>query len=237
VLEPYRGAGYERIPAAFKDPDGAWTGFAARMRVWIVNTERMPAIEAAIGAASEGDLRHMAVAKPLFGTTRTHYTVLWDLWGGERLKEWHRDTRRRGITEVNGNAVVKNIVADGTCDLGWTDTDDFFVGKDEGQPVEMLPVRVEGGKTISIPNTVAVIRGSRRTAEACKLVDYLLSAETEVKLANSASRQIPLGPVDEEAIPEDVRKLRRWSQDGYDLTGLEQSAGKCLAWLKLEYVP
>ena len=29
VLEPYKGAGYERIPAQYKDDSGRWTGFAA----------------------------------------------------------------------------------------------------------------------------------------------------------------------------------------------------------------
>src|SRR4051812_1606299 len=41
LLVPYRGSGYERIPAAFKDPEARWAGFAARLRVWIVNTNRL----------------------------------------------------------------------------------------------------------------------------------------------------------------------------------------------------
>ncbi|MFO7958395.1 MAG: hypothetical protein R6X33_15010, partial [Candidatus Brocadiia bacterium] len=39
VLQPYKGPGYERIPAAFKDPEGYWAGFGARLRVYIVNTD------------------------------------------------------------------------------------------------------------------------------------------------------------------------------------------------------
>jgi len=41
VLQPYKGAGYARIPVGYKDADGYWTGFAARMRVWILNREKM----------------------------------------------------------------------------------------------------------------------------------------------------------------------------------------------------
>src|SRR5580692_10488010 len=40
VLESYKGSGYERIPALYKDPEGRWVGFAARMRLWIVNTQK-----------------------------------------------------------------------------------------------------------------------------------------------------------------------------------------------------
>ena len=57
-------------------------------------------------------------------------------------------------------------MAEGACDLGYTDSDDFFVAKDEGKPVAMLPIRLEDGRTICIPNTVSIIEGTRRPAEA-----------------------------------------------------------------------
>jgi iron(III) transport system substrate-binding protein len=48
--------------------------------------------------------------------------------------------------------------------------------------------------TLFIPNTVAVMRGCPNPEGARQLVDYLLSAEVETKLAESASHQIPLNP-------------------------------------------
>ncbi|MBW3543654.1 MAG: ABC transporter substrate-binding protein, partial [Planctomycetes bacterium] len=66
LLLPYKGEGWQRIPAAFKAPDGAWTGFAARLRVYIVNTGKLPAEPQAIERAMQGDLSRMAVARPLF---------------------------------------------------------------------------------------------------------------------------------------------------------------------------
>src|SRR5207253_925607 len=72
VLSAYKGAGFERIPDSYKDADGYWTGFAARMRVCIVNTQRLAPSEEAIDQALAGDLARMAIAKPLYGTTLTH---------------------------------------------------------------------------------------------------------------------------------------------------------------------
>ena len=236
VLEPYKGSGYARIPAAFKDPDGLWAGFGARLRLYIVNTDRMQATPEAVEKALSGDLSRVAVARPIFGTTLTHYSVLWHLWGPEKLKAWHADWRRRGVQEVAGNAQVKNLVAEGVCDLGWTDTDDYFEALDAGKHVAALPVRVDGGRTICIPNTVAIVKGARHQAEARRLVDYLLSAQTEVALANSEARQVPVGPVDEAALPEQVRVLAKWAQDGISLSGLGPARAACLAWLKGEYV-
>lgn len=236
VLQPYKGPGYERIPAAFKDPEGYWAGFGARLRVYIVNTDRMEATPEAVEQAMQGDLSRVAMAKPLYGTTLTHYSVLWDLWGGERLKEWHAEVRERDLREVMGNAQAKDLVAEGVCDLGFTDTDDFFLAKDVGKPVEAVPVRVGDGATICIPNTVSIIEGSDNVENARKLVDYLLSRECETGLANAKSRQVPLGPVDPEALPEEVRQFKEWADDGYPLDNLGPARDACLAWLKAEYV-
>lgn len=236
ILEPYRGAGHARIPEQFKDPEGYWTGFAARLRVWIVNPDRQPPDEPAIRVRLEtdGDLSRVAMAKPLFGTTLTQYTLLWHVWGAERLKDWHHDVRRRGLREVAGNAATKNLVAEGACDLAFTDTDDYFVAKDDGKPVAMVPVRVEG-QTICIPNTVSIIRGSKKSDAARGLVDYLLSAETELALARSSARQVPLGPIDE-PLPEDVQPLVAWAGEGADLRSLLPDRKAVIDWLKSEYL-
>jgi iron(III) transport system substrate-binding protein len=237
VLQPYQGPGYERIPPAFKDPAGHWTGFGARLRVFIVNTDKMPATAEAIEERLQSDdLSRVAMAKPLFGTTLTEYTVRWHAWGPEKLKEWHQDLRRRGLSELPGNGQTKDAVAEGVCDFGWTDTDDFFVAKDRGARVAMVPVRIDGGATISIPNTVALIRGSKSVDRARQLIDFLLSRETELALSASDARQVPLGPVDESALSDDVRELQSWAADGYDLNQLAAAHRECLEWLKSEYL-
>lgn len=231
ILLPYKGQGFERIPAQFKDPDGNWTGFAARLRVLIL---REPTRAEDIPERLRGDLKRVAIAKALYGTTLTHYSALWKQWGRERLVAWHRDCRARGMREFRGNAAVKDAVVAGVCDFGFTDTDDFFEAKDAGAAVKVAPVRMENGETICIPNTVAIIRGTRRERDARKLVDFLLAAETELALARSSSRQIPLGPVAEGELPEDVRELSRWAADAIALTTLREARRECLAWLKTE---
>ncbi len=236
ILEPYRGSGFARIPAADKDPEGYWAGFAARMRVYIANTDKMPETSEVVEKALAGDLSHFAIAKPIYGTTLTHYTVLWSLWGGDRLKAWHQDWRTRGVREMNGNAAVKDAVAQGACDLGFCDNDDFFEAKDDHKSVAMLPVKLENGATICIPNTVAIIHGTRRLADAQKLEDFLLSEKTELALACGPSRQIPLGPVDANALPADVRQLKEWTANAQPLSHLGKARAECLAWLKSQYL-
>ncbi len=237
LLEPYKGSGYDRIPDAFKDPQGQWVGFGARLRVWIINTQKMSATpEAVAQKLALPSLKHLTLAKPLYGTTRTHYTTLWHLWGKDKLIQWHRQWRQRGLIEAQSNGQTKNLVAHGHNDLGWTDTDDFFLAREAGQPVDMLPVRLDNNQTICIPNTVMIIKGTRKLAQAQKLVDYLTSEACELALSRSQAKQIPLGPVDESQLSDDVKQLKIWAKDGYPLGQLESVRQACLDWLKQEYL-
>jgi iron(III) transport system substrate-binding protein len=236
VLAPYRGPGWEGMPAAHKDPDARWTGFAARFRVHIVNTTRLSIDDPRVAALAQpevsGDLSRVAAAKPLYGTTLTHYAVWWQTWGADKLRNWHIRTRELGLRELNGNGAVKDAVAQGACDHGFTDTDDFFDAKDAGSPVAMRPVRLETGQTLCIPNTVALINGARHEAAARRLIDFLLSPETELALARSKSRQVPLGSIAENQLPEEVRAMRPWVDESVSLSSFSKSRVECLAWLK-----
>lgn len=236
ILEPYRGSGHARIPELYKDPDGAWTGFAGRLRVHIYNHNLLPDLNAEqLETLWNGtSLTKLAIAKPLYGTTLVHYSILTEAWGLEKLKDWHHQNHQRGLTDVNGNGAVKNSVAQGHCLTGWTDSDDYFAAVDAEQPVSMLPIRFEG-KTICIPNAVALIAGSKHPEAARKLVDYLLSEETEIKLSQSVARQIPLGEMTSNELTPEIQQLSDWAKEGYDLRGLEKPRAACLNWLIEEY--
>jgi len=67
-------------------------------------------------------------------------------------------------------------------------------------------------------------------------VDYLLSEEVELKLAQSQSRQIPLGDVNWEHVPEQVKVFRTYIDKAYPLANLVKQREITLAWLKAEYL-
>lgn len=232
LFEAYRGAGYDRIPAKYRCPAGYWTGFGGRLRVFTVNTTKMEATDAAIETALAGRLDDVAIAKPQFGTTLSHYAVRWGLDGADALRGWHHDVRRRGIREVPGNATVQSLVASGSCALGYTDSDDFLRAKATGAPVAMVPIRTGDGRAIVIPNTVAIVKGTTRRPAAERLVEFLLSAETERRLAGSAAGQIPLGPIDERPLPEAVARMRAEVPNSVELNDFVEARKACLDWLK-----
>lgn len=238
ILAPYRGPGYDRIPSQFKDAEGAWTGFGGRFRVIIVNSEQLGHATAdRLDALMEEAPQLAACAKPLYGTTRLHYTALWKYWGPAKLQQWHDESRAAGLVEAAGNAMVKDLVAGGTCRMGWTDSDDFFAAQDSGAPVKMFPWRLSDGQMVCIPNSVAIVKDSRHQVAAQQLVDFLLSAETELQLARSSARQVPLGQVSLEELPAEVRQMQLWIENTISLSQLNSVRPECLDWLKSKYAP
>ena len=254
LLAPYTGPASQRIPERFKDREGHWHGFAGRMRVWIaregleVSGQWLVKEGQGTGGGpqpsfthhspltahlSSTDLSRMAIAKPLYGTTFTQYAMLWKLHGAGQTQLEHLELVEQGCRFVAGNAMVRDMVAGGSCDYGMTDTDDVFAARDAGFKVDMHPIRIDG-KTLCIPNTVALFKSSDRPDEARQLLEYLLSEEVELQLAQTA-RQIPLGTMPAEKIPEEVRPLVEWAAESWNVADAADVAEACLEWLKSEY--
>lgn len=195
VLDIYRSPSAKDIPATFKDKDGYWTGFAARARVLVVNTQnldpksRPQSIMDLTRPAFKGKA---AIANPLFGTTATHVAALFSFWGEDQARQFFKDLKANQIRIVDGNSVVKDHTGSGAVLAGFTDTDDVNVGMKAGLPIQPVFPDKEGIGTLLIPNTVALIKNCPHPEEARKLMDYLLSKEVEQKLAFSQSVQMPL---------------------------------------------
>ena len=208
VLEPYRSPAAEAIPEAFRDAGGMWTGFAARARVIIYNTDLASEPPRSIRDFLKPEWKgRLAIAKPLFGTTATHAASLFVLWGDDEAKAFLRGLVENDVAILSGNAAVRDMVASGEYAAGLTDTDDANGAIEDGKPAKWLfPDQEEGGiGTLVLPNTVALIKGAPHADTGKKLIDYLLSAETEAALARARSVQIPLNPAVD--VPENVSKL------------------------------
>lgn len=197
LLAAYKPTGADNFPSMYRSPEHLWHGFAARARVMIVNTDLVPEDErpGSIYDLIEEKWRgRCGLAKPLFGTTATHVACLFAQLGDEKAEKLLRAMKDNEVRIYSGNKQVATAVAAGELAFGFTDTDDAIIEVEGAQPVKIVyPDQQEGGMgTLFIPNTLALIRGAPDEAEARKLIDYLLTSEVEIKLANCPSAQIPL---------------------------------------------
>ena len=195
VITPYRSPNAMEIPKSFKDPDGYWTGFGARARVLVVNTQ---SIQPNTYPTSIMDLTQnrfngkIAMANPLFGTTATHVAALFSVLGEEKARDYFLDLKANGLRILDGNSVVKDQVGQGSVLAGLTDTDDVNIGIRSGLPIHAIYPDGSGLGTLLIPNTVCLVAGSPNQEAGKKMVDYLLSKTVERKLAFGSSVQMPL---------------------------------------------
>src|SRR5688572_13134854 len=127
VLAAYRSPSAEGIPSALMDPEGYWTGFSARIRVIAYNTKLVKADEAprSVFDLAEPEWRgQVAIADPRFGSTSFHVAALYATAGDEKMDDFSRRLKANGVRVVDGNSVVRDLVARGEVKVGLTDTDD-----------------------------------------------------------------------------------------------------------------
>lgn len=194
------------IPLRWRDESARWTGFAARARVLLVNTDRVAMDErptSILDLAAPRFRGRAAIAKPLFGTTASHMAILVAAWGEARTAAWLDGLRENEVQIHGGNRPCAEAVSAGLADVGLTDTDDAIGELRTGAPVAIVypDQDVEGMGTVFFPNTVSMVRGAPHPEAAVQLMEYLLSAEVEEALAAAAASQVPLragvrGPVD-----------------------------------------
>ena len=213
-------------PAEYRASDGTWVGYAARARVLLINTEKLP--DPATWPKRVEELadakwsKSCGLAFPLFGTTATHFAVLSDLWPEEKSSQWFTSVAKNAIV-LSGNKQVAQAVSSGQLSWCLTDTDDALVEKENGGKVAIVfPDQGEGELgTLFIPSSVSVIAKSPHPIAAGKLADYLTSSKTEERLVMGTSAQFPLWPDSKErdrmGLKETPRRMK---------VQFEQAAGK-----------
>jgi len=214
LLEAYVSPAAKDWPVKFRDSQKFWYGLALRARVVVYNRERVAAPDA---PATLADLLHerykgrVGMARPRFGTTRTHVAAIASELGEPALRELLTRLKSHGVRLFDGNASVVRACAGGEILAGLTDTDDVYAGKRNAWPVEMsfgvstgsapeptggaaLLTRLRTLGPLVIPNTVALVRAGPNPAAGKRLIDHMLGGAVERALAKSESRNTPVRP-------------------------------------------
>jgi iron(III) transport system substrate-binding protein len=217
VLAPYESPSASDIPQQFKDPAHRWAGNGLRARVIGVHVdpgERSvnPLPNYSIEDLARPELKgKIALANPRAGTTSGHVAALYVLWGEPRAQAFFRSLRDNGVKVLGGNGDVANEVSRGTVRVGLTDNDDVDNAAREGNTISaVLPDQKTYG-TLTIPCTAALVAGATHPESAKKLIDYLLSAETEKRMidARFASYSVRGKSTDLKSMQVDYREVAK----------------------------
>ncbi len=199
MLAAYDSPSAADIPPTFRDAERRWTGFGARARIFIVNTDLVENPEEIGGMWDLLDPKwegQVGMARPLTGTTLTHAAALFSLLGEEKALEYLGRIKELNdaakLNLVPGNGHLMKQVRDGKLAWGWTDTDDYNVARENGAPVAIVYPDQDGMGALLIPNTVCILKDAPHPDAAKQFVDWLLREEIEKDLAHSRAAQIPV---------------------------------------------
>ncbi len=233
LLQPYAPPGADATPEQYRDAEHYWTGVGARARVIVYNTQQLSTEEVPRSLQELVTPRwagKVVMAYPLFGTTRTHVAALFALWGPARAREYFGALLKNGVQFVDGNALVRDLVAAGTVPIGLTDTDDVHAGLLRGQPISAALPDQDTVGTLVLPTTVALLAGSPHSAAARRLVDYLVSDRVETLLAASEAAYLPLRPG--VAAPRDCASFGSIRPLAVDYEAIARADEAAAEWLK-----
>ncbi|MDO9325455.1 MAG: extracellular solute-binding protein [Methanoregula sp.] len=197
ILTAYSSPSAADLPRQFRDTGDYWTGFGGRARVFIINTDKLSPDQYPHSVNDLSDPRYpgstIGIAYPMFGTTATHAAALYSYLGTEKARSYFSNISQRQVRVVDGNSVVRDLVADGQLAFGLTDTDDACGAVETGKHVVIIVPDQKPGEmgTLVIPNTVALIAGAPHPSEAKTFIDYVLDRKTEDAMVSSGWIQIP----------------------------------------------
>jgi iron(III) transport system substrate-binding protein len=232
LVEPYASPNAAAIPPAFRAPDGAWTGLAARARVLLLNKTRVPPGEAPRSVRDLAAARwkgQTAIANPLFGTTTMHVAALFAAWGDEQARRFLDDLKANSARIASSNGEVKRLVTAGEAAFGLTDTDDADEARKDGAPVDVVYPDQDGIGTLLMPTALVLLRGGPHVDAGRKLIDLLLSPEVEKHLAQEAAH-IPLRP--DVVAPAGVLRASDLRTMQVDYTHVAEEMERIQPWLR-----
>ncbi len=122
ISTPYRSPNASGVPDNFKDSEGHWTGFSARVRAFIVNKnmggERPGIVRDYVASRFKGK---GVITNPPFGTNAAYIAALFTVWGDEPTKRFLEELKSSGvkISSSNGEAPIWSPLGN-TASVWWT---------------------------------------------------------------------------------------------------------------------
>lgn len=234
ISTPYVSPNAEGIPDNFKDMQGYWTGFSARARVLIVS-EKGLIYQTPISIYAYTDERWQnkgVIANPLFGTTTSWIAALFTVWGDERARDFMKRMKENSTKVSTSNGESTMLVVNNEFVFSLVDSDDATNAIRAGKPVmQITPDQEEDGVgCLVLPNVTVLIKEGPNPENGKALIDYLLSPQTERKLAFADCAQIPLHEGVE--TPDDVIKIEELKLMKVDFEAVAKKLQEIQPYLK-----
>ena len=194
LLAPYESPNAKGIPSRFQEKNHYWCGFSARVRVLVVDDASGEKPDSILAYGDKRFFKKAVIANPLFGTTTAHIAALFTLWGDAKSKAFLKQLKENQTIIATSNGESADFVASGSAAFALVDSDDAMSRLKQKATIKLVYPDQKKGEigAFVVPNALMMIAGAPHPTLAKKLIDYLLSKESERKLAFADCAQIPL---------------------------------------------
>jgi len=208
LLDSYKSAQAEKIPAEFKAADGSWTGIIGRSRNILINTNLVKPDEApksVLELTAPKWKDKVALASIREGGVRLWLASLIAVKGEEFTTKYLNDLLANGAKVLANHTEVTNAVSRGELPVGLTNHYYFVPKKREGAPLDLIYPDQGASEmgTLVTPLVAGIIKGARNPRAARAFVDFLLSSEGQVPMTTQ-EQEFPLvagAPLGAAAVP------------------------------------
>lgn len=184
-------------PSDMVASDRTWCGFAANARVLLVNTgllddpSKYP--QSVLELSDSKWKGQCAMSQPMQGSTATHWAVLRERLGRESALEQLQAIASNALILPDDQQVARAVAA-GRVAWGLTDSSNVMIEQELGYPIAVVFPDQNPNQpgTLRIPNTLAILQNAPDPIASGQFVDYLMTPQTEDRLAMGPTSQIPL---------------------------------------------
>ena len=221
LLLPLDSAVLERnVPEGLRDPGGEWYGLTLRARTIMRSTERVGEDDVTTYAGL-GDPRWKGRLCLRSATSEYNVSFVADRIAKDGESETRRMLQRWLANDpaiLGSDTDVLKAIAEGTCDVGFTNS--YYLGReleeDPGFPVAPVWADQDGRGTHVNLSGVAVVKATDRPDEARKLVEYL-TAPAQQRIFAQNNHELGVGP-GIESTPE-IARFGAFKRDPIDVSG------------------
>lgn len=184
-------------PSDMVAADRTWCGFAAIARVLLINTTLLddPAKypQSVLELSDPKWKDQCAMSQPMAGSTATHWAVLRERLGHDATLDQLRAIANNALILPNDEQVSR-AVATGRVAWGLTNSSNVMIEQELGYPVAVVFPDQNSNQpgALRIPNTLEILKNAPDPIAAGQFVDYLMTPQTEDRLAMGRTSQIPL---------------------------------------------
>ncbi|MBN1205019.1 MAG: iron ABC transporter substrate-binding protein [Myxococcaceae bacterium] len=226
-LQPLPKELLDKVDARFRSPEGLWVGLSGRARVVAYNTNKVKpdALPKSILGFTDPSWKGRIGWAPTNASFQAFVTALRLLKGDAAAKQWLEGIKANKPRAYKNNAAIIEALGRGEIDVGFVNHYYLYgANKKRSEPLPVANHFVAAGDPGALVNVagVGLLKGSKKTEAALKLVAFLLDAEAQRHFAKETF-EYPLVP-GVEAAPA-LPALSQVGSPDLDLSKLEDLRG------------